>query len=101
LGQAQHEIIRMGTLARETLLHATHYFFEQDARSSNLALKKEALINELDHRITEYMVNIHQNGLTAQESEKATGLLHIVNDIERIGDHAENIVELAEYSIRN
>jgi len=101
LGQAQHEIIRMGTLARETLLHATHYFFEQDTRSSALALKKEALVNELDHRITEYMISIHQNGLTAHESEKAAGLLHIVNDLERIGDHAENIVELAEYSIRN
>lgn len=51
--------------------------------------------------ITDYMVAIHQHDLTAGESEKLTGLLHVVNDIERIGDHAENIVELAEYSTRN
>ncbi|MCR8660021.1 Na/Pi cotransporter family protein [Paenibacillus endoradicis] len=101
LGQAQYEVIRMGTIARETLMHASHYFFEQDSRSANLALKKETLVNELDHQITDYMVRIHQHGLTAQESEKATGLLHIVNDFERIGDHADNVVELADYCIRN
>lgn len=101
LGQAQHEIIRMGNIARETLLHASHYFFEHDTRSANLALKKESLVNELNHLITNYMVSVHQNRLTAQESEKATGLLHILNDIERIGDHAENIVELADYCISN
>lgn len=101
LGQAQHEIIRMGNMARETFLHASHYFFEHDTRSANLAMKKETLVNELNQLITTYMVSVHQNGLTAQESEMATGLLHTVNDIERIGDHAENIVELAEYCIRN
>jgi len=101
LEQAQNETLRMGNIARETLMHASQYFFEQDSRSANLALKKEALVNELNRLITDYMVAIHQHDLTAGESEKLTGLLHVVNDIERIGDHAENIVELAEYSARN
>ena len=30
-----------------------------------------------------------------------SGLYHVVNDIERIGDHAENLTEYAEYSIEN
>lgn len=101
LGQAQHEILRMGGIARETLAHASQYFFEHDSRSANLALKKETLVNELNQLITDYIVSIHQHDLTAGESEKLTGLLHIVNDIERIGDHAENIVELADYCVRN
>lgn len=101
LGQAQNETIRMGGIARETLMHASQYFFEQDSRSANLALKKEALVNELNQLITDYMVAIHQHDLTEGESEKLTGLLHVVNDIERIGDHAENIVELADYCSRN
>lgn len=101
LGQAQHEILRMGSIARETLAHAGQYFFAQDSRSANQALKKEALINELNQLITDYIVSIHQHDLTAEESEKLTGLLHIVNDIERIGDHAENIVELSDYCVRN
>ncbi|MCU6711766.1 Na/Pi cotransporter family protein [Paenibacillus sp. J5C_2022] len=101
LGQAQHEIIRMGNLARETLNDASSFFFKRDSKTANLALQKEQLVNELDRKITDYMVKIHQNGLTEGESEVASGLMHTINDIERIGDHAENIVELTEFSINN
>lgn len=101
LGQAQHEIIRMGNMARETLLDATSFFFKRETKAASLALQKEQLVNELERRITDYMVKIHQNGLTEGESEKASGLMHTINDIERIGDHAENIVELTEFSVTN
>src|SRR5690606_10262652 len=94
LGQAQHEVLRMGYIAQETLSHAARYFFAKDSHSANQAVKMEQLINELNHLITDYIVSIHQHDLTAEQSEKLTALLHIVNDIERIGDHAENIVEL-------
>ncbi|XEC94721.1 Na/Pi cotransporter family protein [Paenibacillus tarimensis] len=101
LGQAQHEILRMGGYARETLNDATAYFFKKDEKIANLALQKEQLVNELDRKITDYMVKIQQSGLPEGESEKASILLQTINDIERIGDHAENIVELAEFRITN
>ncbi|WP_010268115.1 Na/Pi cotransporter family protein [Paenibacillus senegalensis] len=97
LGQAQHEIVRMGSYAKEALADAASYFFQRDQKSAAAALQKEQLINELERKITEYMVKIHQKGMPEAESEKATGLMHAVNDIERIGDHAENIVELSQY----
>lgn len=101
LGQAQHEILRMGGYAREMLKDASDYFFNKDQKVANLALQKEQLINELDRIITEYMVRIHQNGLPEGESEKASILMQTVNDFERIGDHAENIIELSEMSHNN
>lgn len=101
LGQAQHEILRMGQYARETLNDASDFFFNRDPKIAELALQKEELINELNRKITDYMVKIHQSGLSEGESEKATGWFQLVNDIERIGDHAENIVELSEFSINN
>ncbi|MDQ0338069.1 phosphate:Na+ symporter [Caldalkalibacillus uzonensis] len=101
LGQAQHEILRMGSYARETLADAVNYFFKKDEKVRNLALQKEELVNELDRKITEYMVKIQQNALNAKESGKASILMQTINDLERIGDHAENIVELAEYTIAN
>ena len=99
LGQAKHEIIRMGSVARDMLNDASEYFFNKDEKVANLALQKEQLINELDRKITEYMVKIQQSNLTADESAKASILMQTINDIERIGDHAENIVELAESRI--
>ncbi|WP_088549216.1 Na/Pi cotransporter family protein [Paenibacillus aquistagni] len=101
LGQAQNEIIRMGTYAREILNDASDYFFNKDDKVANLALQKEQLVNELERKITEYMVKISQSGLPEGESTKASTLMHTINDIERIGDHAENIVELSELRISN
>ncbi|SDX43011.1 Na/Pi cotransporter family protein [Paenibacillus sp. PDC88] len=103
LGQAQHEIVRMGQFARESLQDATGYFLKKDNKLAELALQKEELINELNRKITDYIIKIHQNndGLGAGETEKATGWFQTVSDIERIGDHAENMVELAEFSITN
>src|SRR5690606_2739113 len=51
LGQAQHEILRMGGLARETLNDANEYFFKKDEKIASLAMQKEKLINELDRKI--------------------------------------------------
>lgn len=101
LGQAQHEILRMGNYAKEALVDAASYFFQKDPKSATMALQKEQLVNELERKITDYMVMIHQKGLPESESEKATGLMHTVNDIERIGDHAENIIELSQFCIEN
>ncbi|MCR8643777.1 Na/Pi cotransporter family protein [Paenibacillus sp. N1-5-1-14] len=101
LGQAQNEILRMGKFAQETLNDASNYFFNKEEKVAALALQKEELINELDRKITEYMVKIQQNGLTEGEAAKASILMQTINDIERIGDHAENIVELSELSHTN
>lgn len=101
IDQAINEIVRMGVISREVLSHAVKYFDTHDARESSLAMKKEALVNTLDHHITQYIVEIHQTELTELQSQQVTGLHHVVNDIERIGDHAENIVELADQVIEN
>lgn len=98
LGQAQHEIIRMCHYAREALHDASSFFFNKDTKIGELALQKEQLIDELNHKITDYMVKIYQqNALPEGESEQASGWFQLINDIERIGDHAENIAELSEH----
>lgn len=99
LGQAQHEILRMGELARETLNDASNYFFTRDSEVAELALQKEQLINHLDRKAIEYLVKIQQSSLNEQESGKASILMQTINDLERIGDHAENMIELTDYSI--
>ena len=81
-------------LARHSMMHLPSFY--QGISGRELALQKEELINELNRKITDYMVKIQrQNRLPEGESEKASGWFQLVNDIERIGDHAENIVELS------
>jgi phosphate:Na+ symporter len=98
LGQAQHEILRMGEFARESLNDAADYFYTKNEKSKNMATQKEEIINDLDRKTTEYLVKIQQNSLNEQQSGKASILMQTINDIERIGDHAENILELADFA---
>lgn len=101
LGQAQHEILRMGGYARETLADATAFLFNKDEKVASLGLQKEELVNELNRKIIEYLVKIQRSSLTQAEAQRASMYMQTINDIERIGDHAENIIELGEFTITN
>ena len=64
-------------------------------------MQLEDAINNLDRKITDYLIELSTSSLTAHESEEHTMLMDTVRDIERIGDHYENIIELAEYQQAN
>src|SRR5699024_9574874 len=55
----------------------------------------------LDQKITDYLVDISSGSLSEAESAKHTALMDSVRDIERIGDHFENVVELIDYKMTN
>ncbi len=99
LGNVKKELQRMGMLARETLHDAIQGFFEKDPKALERAYEKEKVVNELERAIVDYLVQLSRAPLTDKESEELNGMLNIVNDIERVGDHAENIAELAENKI--
>jgi phosphate:Na+ symporter len=96
LDQAKSEIVRMAVLARQTVYRATTSFFDGDNASFKRVHALEQGIDNLQRDITQYLVELAKRSLTELESEQLPVLLHTVNDIEKIGDHAENIVELAE-----
>ena len=55
----------------------------------------EKNINYMNHAITNYLVSINQSSLPIDDIKNIGGLFHVVNDIERIGDHAENVADSA------
>ena len=66
-----------------------------------LSFKKEKLINELQKSLLNYLLNYLKHHLDDDSREVVDGLFNTVNDIERIGDHAENIAELAQDTIES
>jgi len=99
LGQATREALRMGELARDTVQDAIRGFFDSDAAALRDANAKEDVVDDLEEQITDYLVRLSNASLTDQQSERLTLLLNVTNDVERVGDHAQNIAELAEYRI--
>lgn len=95
-GQVTNEIIRMGTLAKENIETALKGFTDNNEDSINKVYKNEALINLLETDITKYLVKLSNSDIGEEQRTTIAAYFHAVNDIERIGDHAENIADLAK-----
>lgn len=95
LSLATKEIIRMGNIASRSLESAMQGFYEKNERFLEATKEDEEIIDELEREITFYLAKLSQKGFSQTLSGRHTGLLHAVKDIERVGDHAENIAELA------
>lgn len=92
---AMQEIGRMGRKAEHNLKLAVEAFLEGDTDKIQHVYETEKYIDYLSHEITDYLVDVNQRQLPVADSLKIGGLFHVVNDIERIGDHAENIADAA------
>ena len=90
------ELYRMGQLASDMLAEAMRAFQNGDQNVIQGAYEKEDVINELEKEVTRYVVVLSGFEISDLQSNQLSSLIDIVNDIERVGDHAENILELAE-----
>lgn len=100
VSQITKEIERMGMLAKKNFTKSMQAFINQDEKLIAEVEENEEVIDYLNMAITNYLVKI--NGLNLEDSDrvKIGSYYHVVSDMERIGDHAENICELAQNIIR-
>ncbi|SEN55316.1 phosphate:Na+ symporter [Amphibacillus marinus] len=101
LDQAKEEIISMGKYALKGLAESTKFLNNHDVKYAEKAFKIENALNKMDREITDYLVQLSSAQLSDTDSEKHSSLIDSVRDIERIGDHFENIVELIQFKISN
>lgn len=101
LDQAKEEVMRMGDFAFKGLEETSQYLNNHQRKHADMALQYEEALNNLDRKITDYLVNLSSSSLTELDSSKHSALIDSVRDIERIGDHFENIIELVDYKISN
>lgn len=90
-----NELERMADLAGENLNRAMNALITLDQEDIDEVHEVEKNINFLNHAITDYMVKINQSTLPIEDLKSIGALFHVANDIERVGDHAENIAECA------
>ena len=99
--QVVKETIRMAEIARNNFQLAMQSFFYGKDEDIKNVYENENIINMLEKEITEYLIALSQHNLPEENAELVSEVYHTINDIERIGDHAENIVELAINKINN
>lgn len=97
--EVMKEIERMASLAGENLNRAMNAVITLDKEDIEEVYEVEKNINFLNHAITNYLVKINQTTLPIEDLKSIGALFHVVNDIERIGDHAENVADCARRRI--
>lgn len=97
LGQAKQEVVRMGEFAVRGLQESMDYLFTMDSKHVGITEQLEEAINNLDRVTTEYLVVLSKESLSGADSKLHHSLFDNIRDIERIGDHVENLVELTQY----
>ena len=90
------ETLRMGEKSKESLNAAMDGIVDKSKEKIELSFKREKLINELQKLILNYLLKLSKASLNEDSRDTVDALFNTVNDIERIGDHAENIAELAQ-----
>jgi phosphate:Na+ symporter len=96
LSNTVKEILRMGEKAKKSLVNSMDGLLEKSETKIKKCFTEEQTINILQKTILNYLLKLSKTSLNNESRESVDALFNTVNDIERIGDHAENIAELAQ-----
>lgn len=95
------EIKRMGALAKENMEVAMEALFTLDEDKIARVYELEDEVDYLSSAITDYLVKVNQQAVPTKDAKHIDGYFHVVSDLERISDHAENIAEFAQTKQRD
>lgn len=99
--QIGSEVERMAKLVRENFILACDGFLNSDISNQRKIKENEELINWLNHSISDFLVTVTSQTLSGDVSEYLGKLFHTITDLERIGDHALNIMERTSAALEN
>ena len=98
--QVKREIINMMHLAQDNLKLGFERLINQDVAHDKELVETEYKIDYINNEITQYLIKL--TSTASQKDEKTIGsFFHVVNDVERIGDHAYNFYESSLKMVAN
>lgn len=97
LGNAKKELLHLGNYAAKAFDLSYNYIIGLDEKVAEKGHKTEEAINTIDEKLTRYLIKLSSESLSQKESEVLTNILDSSRDLERIGDHAEGLLNLTDY----
>ncbi|MCI8281473.1 MAG: Na/Pi cotransporter family protein [Lachnospiraceae bacterium] len=94
--QCKSLTFKMGELSREAMIRSMKLFEDYSQEEADRVEKLENLVDKYDDKLSAYLVQLNSKDLNYTESQSVSTLLHSIGDLERIADHAVNIMELAQ-----
>ncbi|MGE4282658.1 MAG: Na/Pi cotransporter family protein [Clostridia bacterium] len=100
VAQSVKEVVRMSKVAQDNVLLSMNALLERNTSSNGAIDDNENIIDEMESSITKYLIKVADEPLSKEENKLVSGLFHVITDIERIGDHATNLSEIAAYIVQ-
>ncbi|WP_251934550.1 Na/Pi cotransporter family protein [Streptococcus sp. Marseille-Q0941] len=97
LGNAKKELLHLGNYAVKAFDLSYDYIINPNEKVADKGHKTEEAINTIDEKLTRYLISLSSEALSQKESEVLTNILDSSRDLERIGDHAEALINLNDY----
>lgn len=97
LGNAKKELLHLGNYATKAFDLSYTYIIGLNEKVAEKGHKTEEAINTIDEKLTRYLIRLSSESLSQKESEVLTNILDSSRDLERIGDHAEGLLNLTDY----
>jgi len=101
VGQCIKEVLHMGNTAADSYEKSMEAFFNADEAMAHEVFRIERIINSMEKEIAGYLVKLSNTALSEEHHNVVNGLFGTCHDIERVGDHADNLAELALYRVEN
>ncbi len=100
IGLTLKEIGRMSEVCMDGMSKVKSSVVEKNKDSINVLYNNEHDINEFERTISDYLSKIIKNELSSKEMGYVSSYFHIISDLERVGDHLENLAELGDVMIK-
>ena len=88
IGSALKEVANMAAMAHENLSRAFDAILREDTGQNKKIDEAEDEIDSITRSLASYFIKISSTAISGKDEKLIGGLHHVINDIERIGDHA-------------
>ncbi len=95
VGNIRREVVKMGEIAKENIISSIDMLLDSSIDNEKVIREREENLNWLNRNVTAYLIKLMGKDLSEMDDKKVGSYYHVVSDIERVGDYAENIMEYA------
>lgn len=96
VAKAESVTADMASLAKKSVKNAVALLERYDEKNAKLVEEMEDKIDRYEDELGTYLVKLSKKEIGEEDSKKISKILHTINDFERIGDHASNLLDTAQ-----